>query len=74
MNVSLPEELRVFVEERVGRDGFASTSEYIRDLIRRDLDRQRLRDLLLDGAGSASGPVADEAYFSSERRRIRSRP
>ena len=40
MNVSPPDELKSYVDEQVG-DG--STSEYVRDLIRRDKDRQQLR-------------------------------
>lgn len=41
MNVSLPDELKLFVDERVG-SGYGSTSEYIRDLIRRDREREQL--------------------------------
>jgi antitoxin ParD1/3/4 len=69
-NVSLPSELKTFVDDRVIRSGYGSTSEYVRDLIRRDHDRQHLRNLLLDGAGSDAGPVADDAYFSGLRDRI----
>ena len=47
MNVSLPDELKSFVDERVGHGGFGSTSEYVRDLIRRDRERERLRWNLL---------------------------
>ncbi len=72
MNVSLPDELKSFVERRVDHGGYGSTSEYVRDLIRRDRDREQLRGLLLDGASSAPGPVADDAYFDSLRARIRS--
>ena len=72
MNVSLPEELKTFVDERVGHGGFGSTSEYVRDLIRRDQDRERLRSLLLAGAASPPGPVADESYFDSLRARAAS--
>jgi len=72
MNVSLPDELRAFVDEQVGDGRYGSTSEYVRDLIRRDQDRQRLRRLLLDGAGSPAGPVADSAYFSELRSGLRS--
>ncbi len=71
MNVSLPDELKSFVDERVGHGGFGSTSEYIRDLIRRDQERERLRGLLLDGAASPPGPVADDSYFESLRDRVR---
>ena len=72
MNVSLPDELRSYVDEQVDDGGYGSTSEYVRDLIRRDRDRQQLRRVLLDGAASSPGPVADAAYFMSVRDRIRS--
>ena len=74
MNVSLPDELRSFVEEQVGEGRYGSSSEYVRSLIRRDQDRQHLRKLLLDGAGSAPGPLADDAYFADLRSRLDRRP
>lgn len=70
MNVSLPDELRAFVDEQVTDGRYNSTSEYVRELIRRDQDRQRLRGLLLDGAGSEPGPLADDTYFASLRDRL----
>jgi len=70
MNVSLPDELRAFVDERVTHDGYGSTSEYVRDLIRRDRERGRLRELVLEGANSGPGVVADAAYFDALRQRI----
>ena len=72
MNVSLPEELKSYVEEQVGGGGgYGSTSEYVLDLIRRDRERQQLRRILLDGAASSPGPLADATFFSSVRDRIR---
>lgn len=72
MNVSLPNELKSYVDEQVDEGGYGSTSEYVRDLIRRDKERQHLRHVLLDGAASKPGPIADAAYFRSIRDRIRS--
>lgn len=72
MNVSLPDELKSFVDERVLDDGYGSTSEYVRDLIRRDRERTHLRGLLLDGANSGPGLLADGAYFTSLRDRVSS--
>ena len=71
MNVSLPDALRAFVEERVAEGGYGSTSEYVRELIRREVDRTKLRALLLDGAESAPSVTADERYFEALRERIR---
>ena len=67
MNISLPESLRAFVEEQVSQRRYGTTSEYVRDLIRRDHDRQHLRALLLAGATSEPGPVADGRYFDELR-------
>jgi antitoxin ParD1/3/4 len=71
MNISLPDSLKSFVDEQVARRGFGTSSEYVRELIRFDRDRQRLRDLLLDGAASPATATADDAYFSVLRDRIR---
>lgn len=70
MNISLPEELKDFVEEQVKR-GYGTSSEYVRELIREDQDRLRLRALLLAGAASPSAAPADATYFKKLRSRSR---
>jgi len=71
MNISLPDTLKSFVDEQVAERGYGTSSEYVRELIRADQDRQRLRKLLLDGAASPATGMADEAYFSGLRDRVR---
>jgi antitoxin ParD1/3/4 len=71
MNISLPEQLKRYVDEQVATGGFGTSSEYVRDLIRRDRDRATLRVLLLDGAASQPGAAVDDAYFDALRRRAR---
>ena len=71
MNISLPESLRSFVDEQVDARGFSTSSEYVRELIRRDQERARLRVMLFEGAASAPGPVADAAFFDGLRARVR---
>lgn len=39
MNISLPDALKSYVDEQVASRRFGSSSEYMRDLIRRDQDR-----------------------------------
>jgi antitoxin ParD1/3/4 len=70
MNISLPDELRDFVEEQVKR-GYGTSSEYVRELIRKDQDRLRLRELLLVGAASPPAAPADATYFKRLRSRVR---
>jgi len=71
MNISLPDSLKAFVEEQVAEKGYGTSSEYVRELIRQDQDRQHLRNLLLDGAQSSPAGPADAAYFDALRDRIR---
>jgi len=61
MNISLPESLKSFVDERVARGGYGTSSEYIRELIRHDQYRQSLRRRRSDGALSPAAAPADEA-------------
>jgi antitoxin ParD1/3/4 len=73
MNISLPETLKSFVDEQVASRGYGTSSEYVRELIRKDQERQRLRSLLLEGAASAPGSSVDAAYFDDLRQRVRRR-
>lgn len=73
MNISLPDALKAFVDEQVAGRGYGTSSEYVRELIRNDQDRQRLRGLLLEGASSEATTPADEAYFDDLRERVRRR-
>jgi antitoxin ParD1/3/4 len=70
MNISLPDALKTFVDEQVSQRGYGTSSEYVRELIRKDQDRQQLRGLLLAGATSAPTPPADPEYFDSLRARV----
>jgi antitoxin ParD1/3/4 len=70
MNISLPDALKSFVDEQVTKRGYATSSEYVRELIRADQDRERLRKLLLDGAASKPTAAVDDSYFSGLRSRI----
>ena len=65
MSFALPEELRSYVDERVASGEYGNTSEYLRELIRRDRQEQsinRLRSLVVEGLESGQ-PVA----FTVER-------
>ncbi|HKP78424.1 MAG TPA: type II toxin-antitoxin system ParD family antitoxin [Phenylobacterium sp.] len=70
MNISLPEALKAFVDEQVTDKGYSTSSEYVRELIRREPDKERLRQLLLEGAASPQAGVADTAYFDRLRARV----
>ena len=73
MNVSLPDSLRSFVDRQVAERGYSTSSEYVRELIRREQDRQQLRGLLVTGASAPPGGLADPAYFDTLRAGVRRR-
>ncbi|WP_418319673.1 type II toxin-antitoxin system ParD family antitoxin [Piscinibacter sakaiensis] len=58
MSFALPESMRDYIDERVSTGSYGNTSEYIRDLVRRDQEeqaRKRLRDLIEEGLASGPG-------------------
>lgn len=71
MNISLPDSLKSFVDEQVAERGYGTSSEYVRELIRKDQDRTQLRSLLMQGAASAPGRPADEQFFAGLRAQLR---
>lgn len=71
MNISLPDSLKAYVDEQVGECGYGTSSEYVRELIRKDQDRKHLRAMILQGATSGLAGPADAAYFESLRVRVR---
>jgi antitoxin ParD1/3/4 len=71
MNISLPDTLKSFVDEQVNQRGYGTSSEYVRELIRKDQDRLHLRELLLAGAASAPTNAVDAAYFEDLRKKVR---
>lgn len=73
MNVSLPQALKDYVDAQVAARRYGTTSEYVRDLIRRDSDRQELRSLLLAGAESEPAVSAEDDWFDALRDRARRR-
>jgi antitoxin ParD1/3/4 len=71
MNISLPETLKAFVDEQVNERGYGTSSEYVRELIRREQDRVELRKLLVAGAASPPTAAVNKAYFEGLRARVR---
>ena len=53
LNISMPDELRAYIEARVNTGEYQSASDYLRDLIRHD--REETERLLVEGLDS--GPA-----------------
>ena len=73
MNISMPDPMKTWVEEQAKAGRYTTASDYVRDLIRRDQDRQAaLTDLQrLVAEGLESGPAEPfdmDAYLEAKRR------
>lgn len=73
MNVSLPEQMKEWVEAQMKGGRYGNASDYIRDLIRRDQDRQvvvaEVQRLITEGIESGiSNRTPDELLREARRR------
>jgi antitoxin ParD1/3/4 len=73
MNISLPDDLKAFVDAQVAEHAYGSSSEYLRELIRKQRDVEKLRGLLLEGANSGPGELITADTFRQMREEIRAR-
>jgi antitoxin ParD1/3/4 len=75
MNVSLPDPMKDWVEAQAQGGRYSNASDYVRDLIRRDQDRQQavaeLQQLVTEGLESGPPEAFDLEAFLAEKRRDR---
>jgi antitoxin ParD1/3/4 len=72
MSFALPESLRAYIDERVQSGQYGNTSEYLRDLVRRDQEDQekkRLRELITEGLESGPARPLDDRVVAELRNR-----
>ena len=77
MNVSIPDKLKGWAEARVAEGRYSSTSDYVRDLVRRDQEReeklQRLRAAIDEGRASGVSDRDPFEYLEELRVGLRDR-
>ena len=70
MNVSLPEDLKAYIESQT-QQGYSTPSEYVRELIRSDRkqkERERLDNLIVEGLQSGDPMPVDTQFWSDLKR------
>ena len=73
MNISLPDSMRAFIEQKVAQGGYSTASEYIRQLVREDQKRaaqERLEALLMEGIESGPSREMTAEDWEELRRRV----
>jgi antitoxin ParD1/3/4 len=73
MNISIPDKLKGWVESRVAEGRYSSTSDYVRDLVRRDQEaeeaRRRLQAAIEEGLASPETDTTIEDIIADRRKR-----
>ena len=72
MSFALPDTLRTYIEQRVRSGPYGNTSEYLRELVRRDQEEQakkRLRELVENGLQSGPGREITDGLVTELKKR-----
>tara|TARA_A100000171_G_C2063262_1_gene111033 strand:- start:266 stop:547 length:282 start_codon:yes stop_codon:yes gene_type:complete len=71
MNVSLPDPMREWVETQIESGEYASSSDYVRDLIRQDQRKQKLlQRALTEGVNSGQSPRTVEDIMDAAHKKL----
>ncbi len=72
MNISVPDPMRDWVKSRVEEGKYASSSDYVRDLIRKDQGNlEALRSLLVEGEQSGrSSASMDDIWDEAQKQHL----
>jgi antitoxin ParD1/3/4 len=74
MNISLPDSMKAFVDERLDSDGYGTVSEYVRDLIRADQKRkeqERLERMLLERLNAPDSAIDFDQVRKAAARQLK---
>ncbi|QND47783.1 type II toxin-antitoxin system ParD family antitoxin [Rhizobium lusitanum] len=67
VTISLPDNLKAFMEGQIANKGFGNVSEYVRSLLREAQAKEneaRLQSLLLEGLASGDGHEVTEEFWT----------
>ena len=73
MNISLPDSMRTFIEQKVAQGSYSTASEYIRQLVREDQKRaaqERLESLLMEGIESGPSIEITPEYWAQKKAKL----
>jgi antitoxin ParD1/3/4 len=76
MNISLPDPMKQYVEERVSAGAYSSASEYVRELVRADQKRhakEQLEQILLNAINSGDPFEVTPEMLEDIKRKLRAR-
>jgi antitoxin ParD1/3/4 len=73
LNISMPDQMKAWVESKATGGSYASASDYVRDLVRKDQERTKaiaeLNTLIEEGLASGVAEDFNMETFLAEKRR-----
>ena len=74
LNISLPDAMRKWIEEKLASGEYANASDYMRDLVRHDQRERELLNLaLIEGEQSGESEASIADIIKSQKARLRGR-
>lgn len=75
LNISLPDTMRRYVENKIATEGYGTISEYVRELIRADqrTENTRFDTLIAEAYASGKPSPLTKADFDEARRIVKER-
>ncbi|HSC67354.1 MAG TPA: type II toxin-antitoxin system ParD family antitoxin, partial [Cellvibrio sp.] len=73
MNISLPDPMKMWVEDQINTGHYSNASDYMRDLIRRDQTMQREREALIQALVVGENSGISERTIDSVWQGVKSR-
>lgn len=73
LNISLPDSMRVFIDEQIAQGGYSTASEYIRDLIRqaqKQAAKEKLDNMLLEGLASGEAVKVTDEWWQEKQEHL----
>lgn len=73
INISVPQQMRDWVEAQIAAGRYGNVSEYLRDLIRKDQTdaaQRRLEQLLLEGLESGDPTAISPEFWEAKRKSL----
>jgi antitoxin ParD1/3/4 len=64
---SIPEDLQAFIESQAVKNGFQSTDRYLRNLLDRERERERLEEMLIEGLESGKPIEVNDDWWEQKR-------
>ncbi len=64
---SVSEDLQVFIEGQTVKNGFHSTDDYLRNLLDRERERERLEGMLIEGLESGEPIEVNDDWWEQKR-------